>query len=117
MPFEKGRSGNPGGKKKKTESERDFEKYCDGLLYAASAVIGEAIKSEDFDERRWAVDAVLDRTIGKALQRVESDNYNHEVDSLTDAQILEKLKVLQNEPIQITGSKDVARDSGLSPSA
>lgn len=116
----KGQSGNPAGRAKKTKEAIEFEAKCQKALPLAFDVVASALRSDDFKERQWAADSILDRSLGKPLQRNENDNYNHDEARLSDAQIVEKLKELQAQnvdPATIGRSAESAGDSGVQATA
>lgn len=71
-PFQPGRTGNPGGRPKKTEEERTLEAMCKEKTPAALATI-LAIMDEGEQERSRlaAAQYVLDRGWGKAKESIE----------------------------------------------
>lgn len=77
-PFEKGKSGNPAGRQKMTEEEKEarrdaLEMFTKAAPDAAAFLIG-LVKNEEAPtkERRQAAEVVLDRALGKAIQQTEA---------------------------------------------
>lgn len=68
MPFEKGKSGNPGGRKKRTQAELDLIKACRQSSPAALDVIKELMKdsAEDSVRLRAAVH-IIERGYGTPI--------------------------------------------------
>lgn len=73
-PFQKGVTGNPGGRPKRTAEELDLIAACKGITPAALAVI-ESIMMEGENERNRlaAAQAIIERGYGKATQPIEAD--------------------------------------------
>ena len=77
-PFEKGKSGNPAGRQKMTEEEkearRDALKMFTEAAPEAAAFLIALVNNEEAPtkERRQAAEVVLDRALGKAVQQTES---------------------------------------------
>lgn len=69
--FKKGQSGNPNGRPKKIQEAED--KLLENLLKAANK-LGEHIGSEDPRVSLQASVQVLERVMGKAVQKVEQKN-------------------------------------------
>jgi len=70
-PFEKGKSGNPGGRPAKTEAERTLEQMCRDKTPEALAVILEIMaEGESHKVQLSAAQYVIDRGWGKAAQSV-----------------------------------------------
>lgn len=66
MPFEKGRSGNPGGRAAKTEAQTDFERKC--REWASLFALDRLKKTADSDNAVASLAAtreILDRGFGK----------------------------------------------------
>jgi hypothetical protein len=68
MPFEKGKSGNPGGRNKEHERLKKL-----ALSYCPAAIkrLGELIASKDARTAVAASSAILDRGLGKPAQALE----------------------------------------------
>ena len=66
MPFEKGQSGNPGGRRKKSDEQLKFERRCRELseLFAIDHLMRWA-KSDNPTASLTAVKEMLDRGFGK----------------------------------------------------
>ena len=71
-PFQKGQSGNPGGKRKKDYRITDLaQEYTEEALQTLRAIM---LNSEDDRARVMAADKILDRGYGKPAQSVEVTN-------------------------------------------
>ena len=76
--FQKGQSGNPAGRHKMTEEEKEarrdaLEMFTKAAPDAAAYLIGLVMDtSAPGKERRQAAEVVLDRALGKAVQQTES---------------------------------------------
>lgn len=70
--FPKGKSGNPGGRAKKTPEERTLEAMCrDKTPEALSTILGIMTSGENERNKLAAAQYVIDRGWGKAKQEVE----------------------------------------------
>lgn len=70
--FPKGKSGNPGGRQKKTEEERQLEALCKEKTKDALNTILLIMQNGDNERNRLAAaQYVIDRGWGKARQEVE----------------------------------------------
>ena len=71
-PFEKGRSGNPGGRPKKDPAVADA--LVAGGLKAAQFMVGVLDDPEaKLADRQRAAEYILDRLLGKATQPIQAD--------------------------------------------
>lgn len=88
-----GQSGNPGGKAKKTEEQREFERKCRSLVNAEGwKWLEDTFKSGKFEQKKFAMEVFLDRGFGRPVQVNENENFNHsEIDDLSDDEINSKL--------------------------
>jgi len=68
-PFQPGQSGNPGGRKPKTQEERTLEAMCRDRTQEALAVLLEIMSNGEQERNRiTAAMAVIERGHGKAVQ-------------------------------------------------
>ena len=68
-PFQPGQSGNPGGRKPKTEEERTLEAMCRDRTQEALAVLMQIMESGENERNRiTAAMAIIERGHGKAVQ-------------------------------------------------
>ena len=72
--FTKGQSGNPGGRAKKTEAQRQFEEKCqEWCRLWAFDKLRNAADSNNEKRADWALEVMLDRGFGKAMQVQQID--------------------------------------------
>ena len=72
MPFEKGKSGNPGGRVKRTQEELDLIDACKKRTPDALNVIGSIMEHGENERNRLsAAQYIIDRAYGKAVQQTE----------------------------------------------
>ena len=70
--LKKGQSGNPKGSLPVTPEKREFKEAFILLLPKAWERVAEMLDpTADFEERRFAVQTVMDRAYGKAVERKE----------------------------------------------
>lgn len=70
--FKKGRSGNPSGRRKKTEEEKQLEELCKAKTKDALSTILAIMQNGENERNRLAsAQYVIDRGWGKARQEVE----------------------------------------------
>lgn len=68
-PFQPGQSGNPGGRKPKTDEERTLEAMCRDKSQEALAVLLEIMSNGEQERNRiTAAMAIIERGHGKAVQ-------------------------------------------------
>jgi hypothetical protein len=71
MPFVKGKSGNPGGRKKITQESLDLEASCKKLTPQALDTIVAIMQGGDNERNRLtAAQYIVDRGYGKPIQAV-----------------------------------------------
>jgi hypothetical protein len=75
-PFQKGQSGNAGGRPKKTQEEMDLIAACREKTPAALATILDIMDNGQERSRLAAAQVVIERGWGKAVQPVESSGPN-----------------------------------------
>lgn len=69
--FQKGKSGNPGGRTADTDETRAAKDAIRKLAPRAAELLAEMLESKKFIERKWAIDVVLSYSISKPTQEVE----------------------------------------------
>lgn len=68
-PFQPGRTGNPGGRPKKTEEERTLEQMCRDKTPDALGVLIQIMEAGEQERNRMtAAMAIIERGYGKAVQ-------------------------------------------------
>jgi hypothetical protein len=68
-PFQPGKTGNPGGRPKKTEEERTLEQMCRDKTPDALGVLIQIMESGEQERNRMtAAMAIIERGYGKAVQ-------------------------------------------------
>lgn len=73
--FKKGQSGNPGGRKAKTEEERTLEQMCrEKTPEALATILKIMIGGENERNKLTAANIILERGHGKARQEVTGVN-------------------------------------------
>lgn len=70
--FKKGKSGNPGGRPKKTKEDLDLIQLCKDKTPAALKAITEIMTGGGEKNRLLAAQYIIDRAYGKAVQQVDA---------------------------------------------
>jgi hypothetical protein len=71
-PFAAGKSGNPGGRAKRTQEELDLIEACKKRVPDALNVIGQIMEHGENERNRLsAAEYIIDRAYGKAVQQTE----------------------------------------------
>lgn len=93
-PFQPGKTGNPGGRPKKTEEERTLEAMCKDKTPEALATILAIMEDGQQERARLAAaQYIIDRGWGKAKESVElSGSVAH---TLSDAELDAKIAALR----------------------
>lgn len=74
-PFQKGKTGNPGGRPKLTEEERSLVDACKAKAPAALDVIESIMLNSENDRNRLtAAMAIIERAWGKPVQPTENEH-------------------------------------------
>ena len=120
MPWVKGQSGNPHGRKK-TSEQKEFEMKCRVALknHGFDFLLGLLIKGTP-EHKIKAVEILLDRGFGKAEQVNHNENINvNEMAGLTDEELINKIKEYSSGAIcgTISDSKASGGDVGLPATA
>lgn len=66
--FKPGESGNPNGRPKKTEQQKEFERKCQESLPEVYQFLSNVFKSGKIEDRKWAAEILLDRSCGRPIQ-------------------------------------------------
>ncbi len=72
MPFQKGQSGNPGGRKKKDDTVKRVEELARQYTDIALDALADECKNGKGQPRVAAANALLDRGYGKPIERQET---------------------------------------------
>ncbi len=85
MPFVKGQSGNPGGRKKKaiTDLSREARKYASLALSTLVEITRKGVERN----RLTAASALLDRGYGKPIATIDLMTMNKKLSELTPAEL------------------------------
>lgn len=95
-PFKPGQSGNPGGRPKKIKAAEDI--LIEELVRAAQ-VKAEGLNSDDEKVRQAVSTEILERWMGKALQRVENKD-------TTDAKQIDEADLVNIATAGSTGTSE-----------
>ena len=89
MPWKPGESGNPSGKPSKSKEQKDFEESCRKYLNAKGfKIIQKMADSKDMQNKRWALEQLLNRGFGKSTESVDVTQRHERIpsaDGLADA--------------------------------
>ena len=107
--WKKGVSGNPSGRPKKSPEQAEFEaKAREAIKTKGISFLVDRLENGKNDEKFKAVEILLDRGFGRAVQISENENYNiNEFESLSDAELIEKIKTYANGTGQSQGDGGV----------
>lgn len=89
----------------------DFKQAMESLLPKAWEELGRMLMAEDFEERRFAIQTVMDRTQGKAVERKELTGANGaaiQIEDSTPAIRLLLQQVIEHETkvLDVKGESD-----------
>lgn len=94
MPFVKGKSGNPGGRPKKTKKEIDLIKACREKAPDALKRMLELMRSDNESVALKAASLIIERGYGKARQEVSLSGFDggaikiEKLHAMTDEELL-----------------------------
>lgn len=77
MPFQKGKTGNPNGRPKKTDDYHAFVQACRKMTPEALAVVAANMNAEEGAVRQRAAECILDRAWGKPQQVLQAPEGGH----------------------------------------
>lgn len=92
--FVKGISGNPSGKKKKTDAQKLFENRCTTFMNTKGWKLLQGMADgEDKQDRRFAIENIMHYGMGKPSQAIDVSHFDGE-DPATDAEIVNEIEQL-----------------------
>ena len=95
MPFEKGKSGNPGGRPKVVgEVQALAREYSEEAISALRDIIRD--KKAPPAARCVAANSILDRGYGRPSQTINQGLVDKPVDQMTDAELMARLRALKD---------------------
>lgn len=107
--FVKGKTGNPSGRPPMTPEKFEFKEAMAAMLPKALTKLRDMLECDDFEERRFAVQTVLDRNLGKAIERKEltgADGGKIQIEDSTPSIRLLLQQALPQEVKTIEGEKE-----------
>lgn len=92
----KGQSGNPLGPRRGSREAREADRVLRSYVVDAAHAMGRLIEAEDETVRRQASGDVLDRVLGKAVQRTEVTRTEGPADELSTDELQARLAELED---------------------
>lgn len=107
--FEKGQSGNPSGRPKQTEQEKEFIELCRSHAPRAVKRLVELIDSENVSVATRASQIIIERAYGRPRQEVGMEESNEVVlqpPSFTITFIDPETKQITEKPLDLFGDRE-----------
>lgn len=90
MKFQKGRSGNPGGRPRKNPEDYDLEAAARSKAADAFGTLVKIMGHGEIERNRMAAAiAILERGYGKAQQKIEQTAVTKPMEEMTDEELME----------------------------